>query len=453
MKRKQFIKSSSMAVAGGMLLPNLACLNKKKEVVSVQPSTPRKNWAGNYTYKAEKLYEPSTAEELQQLVKKLDKQKALGSRHCFNNIADSPKNQISTKKLNKIVALDQESRTITVESGVRYGDFCKELYEKGYALHNLASLPHITVVGACSTATHGSGVSNGNLATPVVSMELVTPSGEIMTIDRNHPDFYGVVVGLGAFGIVTKITLEIEEAYDVTQNVFMDLPLNELVENFDDIMSAGYSVSLFTDWMDEKISEVWVKRRVKSESTNLEDNFYGATAATKNVHPIISLSAESCSEQLGIPGPWYNRLPHFKMGFTPSAGEELQSEFFIPHHNAVEAILALEKLKNEINPHLMITEVRTIAADDFWMSPCFHQNSVAIHFTWKQKPKEVMAVIPKIEATLEPYNVKPHWGKLFTLDPSTLHGRYEKFPEFLALAQKYDPEGKFRNDYLDLNIY
>jgi xylitol oxidase len=421
--------------------------------VTAQATPPRKNWAGNYTYKAEKLYEPTTAEEVQQLVKKLDQQKALGSRHCFNNIADSPKNQISTKNMNRVVSLDAENKTITVESGARYGDFSEELYEKGYALHNLASLPHITVVGACSTGTHGSGVTNGNLATPVVALELVTPSGELVTIDRNHPDFYGIVVGLGAFGIVTKVTLEIEEAFDVTQNVFVDLPLPALVENFDEIMSSGYSVSLFTDWMDEKISEVWVKRRVDAEHAVLGDDFYGAKAATENLHPIASISAESCSEQMGIPGPWYNRLPHFKMGFTPSAGEELQSEFFIPRKNAVEAILALEKMKNEINPHLMITEVRTIAADEFWMSPAYHQDSVAIHFTWKPKSKEVMALLPKIEATLAPFNVRPHWGKLFTVDPNTLHERYEKFADFLALAKKYDPEGKFKNDYLDLNIY
>lgn len=453
MKRKQFIKSSSMAVAGGMLLPNLACLDKKKETVTAQATPPRTNWAGNYTYQAEKLYEPTSAAEVQQLVKELGQQKALGSRHCFNNIADSPKNQISTKNLNRVVSLDTENKTITVESGARYGDFSEELYKKGYALHNLASLPHITVAGACSTGTHGSGVDNGNLATPVVALELVTPSGELVTINRNHPDFYGIVVGLGAFGIVTKITLEIEEAYDVTQNIFLDLPLSAMVESFDEIMSAGYSVSLFTDWMDDKISEVWIKRRVDAEHEALGDEFHGAKAATENVHPIAALSAEACSEQMGIPGPWYDRLPHFKMGFTPSAGEELQSEFFIPHENAVEAILALGKMKNEINPHLMITEVRTIAADEFWMSPCYHQDSVAIHFTWKQKPKEVMALLPKIEATLAPFNVKPHWGKLFTVDPNTLHERYEKFGDFLALAKKYDPEGKFKNDYLDLNIY
>jgi xylitol oxidase len=156
---------------------------------------------------------------------------------------------------------------------------------------------------------------------------------------------------------------------------------------------------------------------------------------------------------MGIPGPWYDRLPHFKMEFNPSAGEELQSEFFVPRKNAVAAILAIKKLKDKIFPHLLISEIRTIAADEFWMSPCYHQDSVAIHFTWKPKPIEVLSLLPLIEATLSPFNVKPHWGKLFTFDPSKLHQRYEKYADFLALAKKYDPEGKFDNQYLSKNIY
>lgn len=453
MKRKKFIKTTALAVSGGILAPQFSCSTEKKPQAEATTELIRKNWAGNYTYKAQELYEPTTVAEIQELVKQLDKQKALGSTHCFNNIADSPKNQISTKNLDQIVNLDEENKTLTVEAGVRYGNFAEELHRKGYALHNLASLPHISVAGAISTGTHGSGVKNGNLSTPVLALEIVTPSGELVNIDRNHPDFYGLVIGLGAFGIITKVTLEVEDTFEVRQDIFQDLPLEMLEEHFDEIMSRGYSVSLFTNWMDKKVSEVWVKRRMDVSPEDMDQDFFGAKAATKNVHPIIELSAEACSDQLGVPGPWYNRLPHFKMGFTPSAGDELQSEFFVPRKNAIEAMLAIEKMRDEIYPHLLISEIRTIAADQFWMSPCYQQDSVAIHFTWKPKPREVLAMLPKIEAELAPFNVKPHWGKLFKVDPGILQARYEKFPDFLALAKKYDPEGKFRNAYLDLNIY
>lgn len=452
MKRKEFIKTTSLALAGGLLSPYMACKPKETTKEEIQEII-RKNWAGNYTYQAKNLLEPTSVEEVQELVKKLNKQKALGSKHCFNNIADSPENQISTKNLNKWIKLDEENKTLTVEAGARYGDFSEELYQKGYALHNLASLPHITVAGACATATHGSGVKNGNLATSVVSVELVTPTGELKNLSRNDPDFASVVVGLGAFGIITKVTLELQDAFDVRQDVFVDLPLEAVEKSFDEIMSAGYSVSLFTNWMDKKVSEVWVKRRMDTNPEDLGNDFYGAKAATENIHPIIELSAEACSEQMGVPGPWYDRLPHFKMGFTPSAGEELQSEYFIPRPNAVAAIMAVEELREEIYPHLMITEIRTIAKDGFWMSPCYHQDCIAIHFTWKPKTKEVMETLPKIEEALAPFGVKPHWGKLFSVSPDILHLLYEKFPEFLALANQYDPEGKFRNSYLDLNIY
>lgn len=453
MKRKTFIKTSSLAIAGGIIAPQLSCKQDKKVVAAKVAPPSRKNWAGNYTYKAENLHEPTTTSEVQALVKKLDKQKALGSTHCFNNIADSPKNQISTKKLNQIVDLDKESKTITVQSGMRYGDFAEQLHREGFALHNLASLPHITAAGACATATHGSGVENGNLATAVVSVELITPQGEKVTIDRRHPDFNAVVVGLGAFGIITEITLQLEGAYNVRQDVFLDLPLDSLVENFDTIMSAGYSVSLFTNWMDKNVSEVWVKRRTDTDITDLGDDFYGAKAANENIHPIVSLSAVNCTEQMGVEGPWYDRLPHFKMGFTPSAGEELQSEFFVPYDQAVEAILEIEKMRELINPELMITEIRTIAADEFFMSPCYQQKSVAIHFTWKQHTSEVMAIIPQIEAALEPFNVRPHWGKLFTLNAQEFQQRYPRFQEFVTLAKRYDPEGKYRNSFLNSAIY
>lgn len=452
MKRKEFIKRSTVVIAGGLLSPHLPFSPANAKNIKALQSE-RKNWAGNYIYKAKNLYEPTTVEEVQELVKKLDNQKALGSKHCFNDIADSPQNQISTRGLDKIIQLDKKNKTFTVEAGARYGDFSEELHKEGFALHNLASLPHITVAGACATATHGSGVTNGNLATAVLSLELITPSGDIINLDRSHPDFYAVVVGLGAFGIITKMTLKVEDAYDVRQDVFLDLPLESLEANFDEIMSSGYSVSLFTDWTGKKVSEVWVKRRMDGDLSDLGTDFYGAKAATKNIHPILELSAESCSEQMGVPGPWYDRLPHFKMGFQPSAGEELQAEFFIPRENALEAILALEKMQDQIYPLLMITEIRTIAADNFWMSPCYQKDSVAIHFTWKQMSKEVISLLPKIEAQLAPFNVKPHWGKLFTVSPKVLHKRYEKYGDFLALAQKYDPKGKFKNHYLNTNIY
>jgi xylitol oxidase len=449
MKRKEFIKTSATAIVGGIVLPYIACSPKKKTVEDAV----RKNWAGNYAYKATNLYEPTTVTEVQELVKKLNNQKALGSRHCFNDIADSPGSQVSVRKMDKLIEINPSAKTLTVEAGARYGDFCEKLYQEGFALHNLASLPHITVAGACTTATHGSGVTNGNLATAVAAVELVTPKGELVNINRSHPDFNAIVVGLGAFGIITKVVLDIQNKFDVRQDVFQDIPFDSVVNHFDEIMSAGYSVSLFTNWRDKKVSEVWVKRRMDAEIKDLGKDFFGATAATKNLHPVIEQSAESCSEQLGVPGPWYSRLPHFKMGFTPSTGNELQSEFFVAHADAVKAIQAVESLREEIYPHLFITEIRTIAADSFWLSPCYKQDSVTIHFTWKPHTKEVMTTIPKIESVLAPFNVKPHWGKIFTIDQPTLKSRYGKFDDFISLAKKYDPNGKFINVYLQRNLF
>ncbi len=451
MKRTTFLKTTATLAAGSVFGINFSC--------NTNPKAPAKgirtNWAGNYQYQAPEVITPVSADEVPGLVKKLNKQKALGSAHCFNDIADSPQSQVSMEKLNKVMAIDKEAGTITLEGGARYGQFAPQLNEAGFALHNLASLPHISVAGACATGTHGSGVLNGNLSTEVRALELVTPDGDIVVLERDKDGerFKGAVVNLGALGIVTRLTLDLVPAFEVKQHIFEGLPLESLREHFDEIMSAGYSVSLFTDWQDKTVSQVWVKHKADADTGNMDNTFFGATAAVKDMHPISSLSAENCTAQMGVAGPWYERLPHFKMGFTPSSGEELQSEFFVARENAVDAILAIEKKAGDIFPHLFISEIRTIAGDDLWMSPCYKRDSVAIHFTWKQHTEEVPKLITMIEEELAPFQPRMHWGKLFTLKPAQLQSRYERYNDFLELAKDFDPQGKLRNAYLDRCFY
>lgn len=452
MKRKQFIGTTAAFTAGSLILPGFSC---KRTGASRLEETGRKNWAGNYEYKARYLYAPESTAEVRELIGVLDRQKALGTRHCFNDMADSPVNQISTQNLISPMAIDEKAMTVTVGAGSRYGDIAPELTARGYALHNLASLPHISIAGACATATHGSGMQNGNLATAVSGLEIVTGEGKVLEVKRDTQAYplAGMVVHLGALGILTRMTLDIQKAYEVRQDVFQDLPLKSLQENFREILGAGYSVSLFTDWQDKKVSQVWIKRRMDRNPEELGGDFFGARAATRDLHPITRLSAENCTPQMGVPGPWYERLPHFKMGFTPSSGKELQSEFFIPLENAVDAILAVEKMGTAIGPELEITEIRSIAADDLWMSPCYQQDCITIHFTWKQHPEAVGRLIPRIENELKPFGVRPHWGKLFTLDGEYLKTRYPRLPDFLELARNCDPHGKFKNAYLERTIY
>jgi len=414
-----------------------------------------KNWAGNLEYSTSDVHYPRSVEEIQKLIKKFDKVKALGTRHCFNNIADSRHHLISLKEMNKVISLDANARTVTIEGGMNYGQLCPYLNDHGFALHNLASLPHISVAGACTTATHGSGVKNGNLATAVRAIEFITADGSIahLTKDKDGEKFNAGVVGLGGIGIITKVTLGVEPAYTIQQYVYENMPLQQMKNNFEKIMSAGYSVSLFTDWQKD-INEVWIKSLSgKSTEHQGEKKFFGARAATKNVHPIIELSAENCTEQLGVPGSWYERLPHFKMGFTPSSGKELQSEYFVPRKNAVDAIMAIKKMGKEIGPQLFISEIRTIAGDDLWMSPCYKQDSVALHFTWKQNWPAVRKLLPKIEKELAPYGVKPHWGKLFTIPAQTLATRHPKMHDYKNFIAGFDAKGKFRNDFLNKNLY
>lgn len=414
------------------------------------------NWAGNLTYGTDRLREAASIEQTRSIVRSLDRMKVLGTRHCFNAIADSRYNLVSLKPMHEVVALDARARTVTVDAGITYGQLCPYLDRKGFALHNLASLPHISVAGACSTATHGSGEKNGNLATAVSALELVTAAGDVVKLSRRADGeiFRGAVVGLGALGVITRITLDMQPTYMVRQYVYENLPLQQMKDHFDEIQSSGYSVSLFTDWQRQRINEVWVKSRAgDGPAFAAHPEFFGAKPASRNLHPIAELSPENCTGQMGVPGPWYERLPHFRMGFTPSAGKELQSEYFVPRRNAVDAILAVERLRDQLGPHLLISEIRTIAADDLWMSTCYRQPSVTIHFTWKPDWPAVRRLLPVIERELSPFQPRPHWGKLFTLSPAGLRSRYEKLADFIQLAQKYDPKGKFRNDFLNANLF
>jgi xylitol oxidase len=415
-----------------------------------------KNWAGNLDYGTDRLYATTSLEQVRDYVRKESKLKVLGTRHCFNNIADSKDGFLSLKPMDKVIALDPAKHTVTVGAGITYGQLCPYLDSNGFALHNLASLPHISVAGACTTATHGSGEKNGNLATAASGLEIVTASGDVVNLsrERDRDTFPGAVVGLGALGVITKVTLDIQPTFVMRQYVYENLPLIQLKDHFDAIESSAYSVSLFTDWQKQRINEVWIKSRVEEgQAFHATPEFFGATLATRNLHPIAELSAENCTEQMGVPGPWYERLPHFRMGFTPSAGKELQSEYFVPRQHAVEAILAVERLRDQVSPHLLISEIRAIAADDLWLSPCYEQPCVTVHFTWKQDWPAVSKLLPVIEKELAPFHARPHWGKLFTTSPAELKGIYRKMPEFVELSKKYDPQGKFRNEYLNKNIF
>jgi alditol oxidase len=416
----------------------------------IQDRSPGGNWAGNYTYRAQKLHRPSTIEQAQEIIANAPRVRVLGSRHSFNDIADSLE-LITLEDMPMNVVFDRAASTVSFNAALKYGELVETLNAEGVALHNLASLPHISVAGAIATATHGSGQTNGNLATTVAGLELVTSDGEIIETSRGEPDFDGLVVGLGALGAVTRITLDVEPAYEVRQRVFEGLSWEALFEHFDEIISSGYSVSIFTRW-DEIIDQVWVKSRVTDEPERVENNLFGAVAAAVDRHPILGLDASSCTPQLGRAGPWAERLPHFRMGFTPSSGEELQSEYLIPRRYAVEAIEAVRTLADRIQPILQVSEIRVVAADQLWMSMNYGQDTVGIHFTWKPEQDAVEDMLVRLETALLPFGARPHWGKLFNANAMAIAPLYERMSDFIRLVERLDPRGTFSNSWLKTHV-
>jgi xylitol oxidase len=406
-----------------------------------------RNWAGNIAYAASAIAAPRTVAELQDVVRAAGKVRALGSRHSFNTIADTSGTLVSMRGLNRVIAIDGEAKTVTVEGGITYGELCPVLDAAGYALHNLASLPHISVVGAVSTATHGSGNRNRNLASAVAALTIVTATGETVSFEPGDPEFGGAVVALGALGVVSSVTLHIQPRFDVRQNLYVDLPFDALVENFKAISAAAYSVSAFTRWRGDSIDHVWLKQL--ADAPVRSGDFFGSRPADRPYHPIATIDPAPATEQMGVPGTWYERLPHFRIAFTPSVGAELQSEYFVARANAPAALRALKRIADVIAAPLMVSEIRTMAADNFWLSMNFRQDCVAFHFTWHPDWDAVRPVLGAIEEALAPFDVRPHWGKLFTMDKSTLQSRYPRLAAFRALAQRLDPGGKFRNVFID----
>jgi alditol oxidase len=400
------------------------------------------NWAGNISFESA-LERPQSVSELQQLVADSEKVRVLGTGHSFNRIADSTGTLVSVADLPKVIELGD--RGVTVSAGLRYGEITAALESKGLALHNLGSLPHISVAGACATGTHGSGDTNGPLADAVNAITFVNASGELVTLTRGDADFPGSVISLGALGVIVSLTLDVQPSYELSQIVYDGLPVDRLGSDFTEVMGSAYSVSAFTDWVDPGVM-VWRKQRAGAPT---EPEWLGARVADGPRHPIKGMPADYATQQGGVPGPWNERLPHFRLEFTPSNGDELQSEYFVPRERAAEAFEALRVLGNQLAPVLQVSEVRTIAADDLWLSPSQGRDTVALHFTWIQDENAVLPVAAAIEEALIPLDARPHWGKVFAADAAYLRAAYPKVPDFIDLAAKYDPTGKFRNPYLD----
>lgn len=416
-------------------------------------TTNHQNWAGNTPYCATHYHTPETIPQLQAIVRAANKVRVVGARHSFNNISDCPEVILSLAKLDNTVTIDYERRTATVNAGITYRQLGPPLHQAGFALHNMASLDHITVIGACMTATHGSGDALGNLATAVSGLEMVTADGEIVSLSREKDgdQFLGAVVALGALGVVTKVTLDLQPTFAIQQDIYEKLPLGQIDEHFDAIMAAGYSVSFFPSWQHDWIDTVWVKQRLVDEpAPAAPTTFFGAPLAPPE-RPTDHASDRYLTP-LGVPGPWHERLPHFYFKDASVQGNELQSEYFVPRQHAVAAIQTVARFREPLAPILQISEIRTVAADKLWLSPAYGQDIVGIHFNWHKNWPAVEQFLPILEEQLTPFAARPHWGKLFALSPAQVQPHYARLADFRALMRQYDPQGKFRNTFVEKYI-
>jgi xylitol oxidase len=409
------------------------------------------NWAGNYSFASRRIHQPATLDELRAIVSRAPKIHALGTRHSFNDSADGPE-LISLEGMPERIEIDRAARTVTVNAAMPYGTLAQALEREGLALHNMASLPHISIGGATATATHGSGDRNGNLSTAVSGLELVTSDGDIVRVSRGDGDFNGMVVHVGALGVVTSLTLDLQPSYLMRQEVYEHLPWEAVFDRFDEVMGSADSVSIFTTY-GKDAGQLWRKSRVDPDNDpGLRDGVFGAIGAKEALHP-AGLSAENCTEQLGVPGPWADRLSHFRMDAVPASGNELQAEYMVARRHAVPALRVIKGLAPTFQPHLWVSEIRTVAADELWLSSSYGVDTVCLHFSFKYEPEFVDQFLPVLEAALAPFDPRPHWGKLFTVPADAIEPRYERLPDFRHLADRLDPRGAFRSPFLERTIF
>ena len=416
---------------------------------------PGVNWAGNITYSASDLVRPASLAELQQIVADADRLRVVGSRHSFSTVADTTGVLLDLSDLRRDVQIDPDRRTAVVTGASRYGEITPRLAADGFALPNLGSLPHISIAGACATGTHGSGDGNATLGSAVRSITFVQADGELVRLERGlDPDFHGAVLALGALGAVTEYTLDLQPAFQMRQEVYLGMPYTALEERFDEIMAEAYSVSLFLDFTGDRLDKAWLKRRVDPSDTEpAATDWLGATLARTDQHPVPGHPADSATPQCGQVGPWNERLPHFRLEFVPSSGVELQSEYLVPRQHALAAISALRGMGRSIAALLQIAEIRTVAADDLWLSPACGRDVVAFHFTWVDDWPAVSQLLPRLEAALAEWEPRPHWGKLFTTPAGRVRELFDRLPAFARLAAKHDPNRKFGNDFLETYVY
>lgn len=408
-----------------------------------------RNWAGNVRYAAARLHRPTSVEQVQELVAGSRRLRALGSGHSFSRVADTDGDLVTLAGLPARIDVAGDRRSVTVSGGLRYGEVAPRLHAAGLALHNLGSLPHICVAGAVATGTHGSGDTLGALATAVLALDLVTGSGELLHLDRSDPRFPGAVVALGALGVVTAVTLAVEPAYDVTQQVVAGVPPGTVRNHLDDVFAAGDSVSAFATWGHGDPVRLWVKRRTDRAWPPLDHDWLGGRPATSAQHPVPAMDSSACTDQLGRPGPWHERLPHFRLDHTPSHGDELQTEYLVPRAQAVDALDAVAGVAERVAPLLMVSELRTVAADQLWLSPAYGRDSLAVHFTWRADAEAVLPVVTALETALAPFDARPHWGKVFTADPDAVAELYPRHAEARALRNDLDPDDVFGSAFAD----
>ena len=406
-----------------------------------------KNWSGNIEYRPAEIARPSSISELQKVVADSSNVRAYGSGHSFNTLADTDGTLIAFSEFDKNIEIDSSKMLVRVPAGVRYGEVAPKLHANGFALRNMGSLPHITVVGATSTGTHGSGVGNKNLSGSIAEIELITATGDAITLDQS--ELPAARVALGSIGIIHHLTLDIVPTYDVAQTVYFDLPFVQLISNLDAILSAGYSVSVLSMWGDEYVDQVWVKSKIGTNPVLTQNEWFGAKLATRKSNPIREADSAAATEQFGLPGPWFERLPHFKLDFTPSFGEELQTEYFIDRKDAPAALNAIYKIREELSELIMVCEMRTVAQDENWLSEAYGRETFVFHFTWRPNIPAVEKLLLKIEASLEPFKARPHWGKVFTNNAFDFSSLYPKFNSFITYRGTYDPSRKFVNKLLE----
>ena len=399
---------------------------------------------------------PKTVEQLADIIKNAQKVRVMGARHSWSKGIITEDTLISLDKINRLLEVDQAQKQIRVQAGIRLKDLVARLEKHGLALSNLGSIDSQSLAGAICTGTHGTGINFQCLASQVEAFRMLDAHGNTHTFNKNDADFYAILVGMGCFGIIYEMILNVVESFQL-HAITTTAPFDEVIENLEDYVTTYDHFKFWWLVPNEKLVLFKYNRTQEPPNENNAKRWFKdellSVALYRSLVAIGKLKRNALIPMFNRfltkeGGRDYERINKSHIGFlTPVPPVHRETEWSFDYANA-QALLRSYKnllLKSE-HSYNFVQEVRFTKSDDFWLSPSYKRDAIWLSM-YNIDPQHYDKQLAHFIAFARANGGRPHWGKEAAFDTEYLRRQYEKFDEFTTLVKQYDPNGKFENKW------